>query len=270
MQSQIEKIVTMPYVDFMAFLKETNRAPGWEKMLIEMVKNVFLHPNSKFLHIACNTGSSTREVVKLTGASGYWIDINENMVKTATELTGRENMDQSLTFKAMNAQELAFPDKEFELVFSAGWIAFVPDKKKAVSEMVRVCKDSWFVADIVMYYKGDVPQYVIDEMNGLMNLNIQKWWLGYWIDIYESQGLKLFHKYEGEYALVDHKKLLEYCRYMVNRPELSDLSEDEKKTAEYKLFRIMSLFSENHKYLGASLLIFRKESVNEQWSLFSE
>ncbi len=269
MQNAVEKIITMPYVDFMAFLKETNRAPGGEKMLTEMIKNVFLHSDAKFLHIACNTGSSTREVAKLTGAKGIGIDINENMVTTATELTAKEEMSEQVSYKVMNAQSLDFSDAEFNLVFSAGGVAFVPDKKKAIAEMVRVCKDDGFVADVVMYYKKDAPQYIIDEMNNLMNLNIQKWGIDYRVDTYEEQGLKLFHKYEGEYAHVDHKKLLEYCRYMVNRPELSELSADEKKAAEYKLFRIMSLFTENHKYLGASLLIFRKKSVNEQWSLFS-
>lgn len=260
----------MPYVDFMAFLKETNRAPGGEKMLIEMVKNIFLHSDSRFLHVACNTGSSTREISKLTNVRGSWIDINQKMIDVAKELTKNENMSEKVDFSNMDAQNLQFDDKEFDLVFSAWGIAFVPDKSRAVSEMIRVSKDSWFIADVVMYYKDDVPQYIVDEMNSLMNLNIQKRDLNYWIDIYENEWLKLFHQYEWLYELVDHKKLLDYCRYMTDRKELDFLSKDEQKLAEHKLFRIMSLFAENHKYLWAALLIFRKRSVNEQIALFSQ
>lgn len=269
MTTNLENLVVMPYVEFMAFLKETNRAPGGEKMLIEMAKNVFLNSNSKFLHIACNTGSSTREISKLTNAKGYGIDINENMIRTAQELAKQEDMSEQIEFNNMDAQNLQYNNQEFDLVFSAGGVAFVPDKPRAISEMTRVCKDSWFVADVVMYYKNEVPQYIIDEMNALMNLNIQKRDLNYWISVYENEWLTLFHHHEWSYAVADHKKLLDYCKYMTHGREILPISEIEKQLAEYKLFWIMSLFAENHKYLWAALLIFRKKSINEQAALFS-
>lgn len=265
--TNLEQILTMPYVDFMAFIKETNRAPGGEKMLVEMAKNTFLNHDKNVLHIACNTWSALRELHKLTGCTWTGIDINTNMVATAIELSKKEHLESKINYEAMNAHSLSFADQSFDISYTTWGMAFVPDKSKAISEMVRVTKDNWFVADIVMYYKQEVPDYLIDEMNTLMNINIQKWDKEFWVSLYESQWLKLFHQFEWEYAYVDNKKLLEYCRQMsfMNK----DLTFEESLLVEYKLFRIMSLFAENHKYLGASLLIFRKIAPTDQISLFT-
>ncbi len=261
----LEKILTMPYVDFMAFIKETNRAPWGEMMLLELAKNSFLSSDSSFLHIACNTGSSTRLISDLTKAKGIWIDINKNMVTVANDFSIREN--KKVTHQVMDAQNLSFQEQEFDLVFSAWGIAFVPDKKKAIQEMVRVTRNGGFVADIVMYYRQTPPDYLIKEMNTLMNINIQKRDKNFWINLYENQWLKLVYEYEGAYTQVTQEKLLWYSRKMSNLME--NMSVSEKLLIEYKLYWIMSLFTENHKYLGATLLIFRKKDSLDQISLFT-
>lgn len=261
----LEQILMMPYVDFMAFIKETNRAPWWEKMLLEMVKNTFLSSSSSFLHIACNTGSSTRFVSDLTKSRGIWIDINPNMIKVANTFAQQEN--KGVEHQVMDAQNLQFQDQQFDLVFSAGGIAFVPDKEKAIQEMVRVARDWGFIADIVMYYKETPPDYLIEEMNKLMNLNIKKWNENFWIKIYEDQGLTLSYEYEWAYAELNHQRLLNYSRWMAKR--LKELTFQEQLLIEYKLYWIMSLFLENHKYLWAKLLVFRKKDKLDQISLFT-
>lgn len=261
----LEKILTMPYVDFMAFIKETNRAPWGEKMLLELAKNTFLSSNSSFLHVACNTGSSTRFISDLTKATGIWIDINENMVAVANDFASKEK--KKVVHQVMDAQNLAFHEQEFDLVFSAWGVAFIPNKKKAIQEMIRVTRNGGFVADIVMYYKEAPQDYLIKEMNTLMNIDIQKWDKDFWIDLYESQWLKLAYEYEGNYTPVTQEKLLSYSRAMSNLVE--NVSFSEKLLIEYKLYWIMSLFAENHKYLGATLLIFRKKDSLDQISLFT-
>ena len=264
----LKKIIEMPYVDFMAFIQETNRAPWWEKMLVEMAKNTFLDKNKKILHIACNTWSALRELNKLTWCWWLGIDINDNMIQTAKTLRDKEWINSSeIDYKVMNWQELDVSDKYYDISYTTWWMAFVPDKSKAINEMVRVTKDWWFIADIVMYYKSDCPDYLIEEMNKLMNINIKKRDKNFWIDIYEWEWLSLFYQYEWEYTVVNNEKLLNYCRLMAwNNKTLSD---DERLLVEYKLYWIMSLFVENHKYLWASLLIFRKKAINDQISLFS-
>lgn len=266
--TNLEDILNMAYVDFMAFIKETNRAPGWEKMLIEMAKNTFMTNTKKAIHIACNTGSALRELNRLTGCSGLWIDINENMIKTANQLRDKEWINSSLlNYEVMDWEKLTISDQEFDISFTTWGMAFVPNKSKAIAEMVRITKDWWFIADIIMYYKQMPPEYLINEMNALMKINIQKRDKEFWINLYQEQGLSLFYEYDWSYADVNHQKLLEYCRIMAeNRNELN---KEQKKIIEYKLFWIMSLFTENHKYLWAKLLIFRKKTINEQISLFT-
>ena len=141
----LQEILNMPYVDFMAFIKETNRAPWWEKILLEMARSTFLNDSKRILHIACNTWSSLRELTKLTWCKWIWIDINKNMVSIALELKEKDNYTKNLDFKQMNAQNLDFKNQEFDIVLTTWGMAFVPDKPKVVKEMVRTCKDNWFI-----------------------------------------------------------------------------------------------------------------------------
>lgn len=265
---KLKKIIEMSYVDFMSFIQETNRAPWGEKMLIEMAKSTFLNESKKILHIACNTGSALRELNKLTWCIGLGIDINNNMIENARLLRDKEWINSSdINYEIMDAQALDSPDKIYDISYTTWWMAFVPNKSKAIEEMIRVTKDSWFIADIVMYYKNTPPEYILEEMNKLMNINIQKRNKKYWIDLYENAWLNLFYEFEWWYTDITQEKLLRYCRTMsLNNKELNEI---EKKLVEYKLYRIMSLFVENHKYLWACLLVFRKKTLNDQISLFT-
>lgn len=264
----LENTLNMPYVDFMAYIKETNRAPWWEKMLLELAKTTFLNDKKKILHVACNTWSSLREISLLTQCHWIGIDINENMIKVANELKNNEKLvSELLDYKVMDWQNLEFEDETFDASFTTWWMAFIPDKQKWIQELSRVTKEWWFVADFIMYYKETPPDYLIEEMNNLMGINIQKWNKQFWIDMYTNEWLSLFHEYEGSYAEVSQEKLLNYCRIMSRNRD--DISESERLLIEYKLYWIMSLFTENHKHLGACLLVFRKETKNNQISLFS-
>ena len=264
----LDNILNMPYVDFMAYIKETNRAPWWEKMLLELAKTTFLNDKKKILHVACNTWSSLRELSLLSQCQWVGIDINENMVKVANDLKENEPLVKDLLdYEVMDGQDLQFSDWSFDVTFTTWWMAFIPDKKKWVQELIRVAKDGWFVADFIMYYKNNPPDYLIDEMNNLMHINIQKWDKSYWVNLYTSEWLSLFHEYEWDYQDVSQEKLLNYCRIMSKNR--TDITEDERLLIEYKLYWIMSLFAENHKYLWASLLVFRKKTKNDQISLFS-
>ena len=100
-----------------------------------------------------------------------------------------------------------------------------------------------------------------------MWLDIKKWDKDFWIDLYKNEWLELFHQYEWNYDNISHEKLMNYCKIMSkNTP---NINEEEKQLINYKLFLIMSLFTENHKYLWASLLIFRKKTKTDQVSLFT-
>ena len=166
----LESTLNMPYVDFMAYIKETNRAPWGEKMLLELAKTTFLNDKKKILHVACNTWSSLRELSLLTQCQWIGIDINENMVKVANDLKWNDPLIKDLLdYKAMDGQNLNFEDGTFDVTFTTWWMAFIPDKKKWVQELVRVAKDWWFVADFIMYYKSNPPDWFYHERQSMSN-----------------------------------------------------------------------------------------------------
>lgn len=139
----------MSYVDFMAFLKEINRPPGGKASIRIMALNTFLTKNHKVLHVGCNTGSSTRELAHLVKCKCWGIDVNRNMIKVAQDLTCKDNHKELLKFEVQDARSLSYKNNSFDLVFSAGSVAFMSDRDKAIREFIRVTKLWGFICDIV-------------------------------------------------------------------------------------------------------------------------
>ena len=59
MSINAKEIITMSYVDLMAFIGETNRPPGGKNSIRELVINTFVNSESSVLDVGCNTGYCT-------------------------------------------------------------------------------------------------------------------------------------------------------------------------------------------------------------------
>ena len=257
-----QKLLTMNYVDLMAFLKENNRPSGGEEFLYKMIQKTFLFwEDKKFLHIACNNWYSTRLVAKISNMKWIWIDINQNMINSANLLTKEEWLNGKVDFIVMDARNLQFEDNSFDLVFSTWWVAFIEKMDDAVKEMIRVTKEGGFVVDMVLFYRKEPSDYLIKEISKILWVKINKRDLDYWINLYTSKwGLYLFEKEVVIPEDLDVVEIIEFCKELVygNR-YIQYLSSEEKSLLIYRLFYIFSIFAENHKYLWAALLIFRKD-----------
>jgi ubiquinone/menaquinone biosynthesis C-methylase UbiE len=90
------------------------------------------------LEIACGTGRVTRHIrealpphIKL-----YATDISNDMLNVAR----RELDNDGIDFSVEDAQDLSFADNSFDLVICQFGMMFLPDKKKGLTEILRVLK----------------------------------------------------------------------------------------------------------------------------------
>jgi len=258
-------ISKLSYIEFMALIEETNRAPGGKDSLRRISLNTFLNDKSKVLHIGCNTGSSTRQLVRFTRCQATGIDLSESMIKVARKATKEEKLDKYVKFRVGDARRLRFGSGSFDLVLSPGSIAFMDNKDLVFNEMLRILRYYGYFVDIPMYYVSPPPDKLINQLNREMDTKIEKWNLEYWKKLYDHPHLELVYEFEGKLKVPSQFEIKLYTAKMVND---LNVSLGLKNAIRRRLTKTMILFSKNHKYLSYSILIYQKVYRREQIDLF--
>jgi len=260
-----QKIEQMSYVDLMAFLDEVNRPPGGKDSVRILVQNCFINKDSKVLDVGCNTGCVSFEIAHLVKCSVVGVDINKNMIKAAEKIRKGDNFGRFVKFKVADTMNLPFRKETFDMVVSGGSTVFINDKIKALQEYKRVIKQWGFVADINFFYKKRPPAPLLKKLDSILEIKIGAWGINYWVDLYEKAGLEKYFIHVGQIQPVSRQVVKNYCSVMANERQLPRNVELKLKE---KLLKIMSVFNENHKYLGYGVFILRKRPEKEQISLF--
>lgn len=268
----VKIIQKMNYVDFLALLNETNRPAGGKDSVRRLALNSFVNFKSNVLHSGCNTGYCSFEICHLVKCRVTAIDINKNMIDTAQRRLEKEPKfyREKISFLVGNAHHLAFKDNQFDLVFSGGSTAFMKNPRLVVQEYKRVCKPYGFIGDMCLFYKTKPPRALLEKINELIGISIKPWGKDYWVGLYQNEDLELYYEYTNDMPYMPtERKVKEYCKIMVN-DSLGKYSDSVKNAAQEKLFNYMNLFNENHKYLSYCVLLFRKDFIKEQISLFGK
>lgn len=268
----VQEVLNMPYVDFLAYIKETNRPPGGKDSVRKIAQNAFINFKSAVLHSGCNTGYCSFEITHLTKCNTKAIDINRNMVQAAKAKLKLEPSyyQKRMSFQVGDAHNLIFKNDSFDLVFSGGSTAFMTDPARVVKEYKRVCKPYGFVGDMCMFYKKEPPLELLNKINNLLKIKIKPWKKDYWVSLYERENLELYYDYTADMPYdPNNNEVRKYCQQMVENG-FSGYAEEIIKVATEKFFGYMSLFNENHKYIAFSVLLFRKDETREQISLFGK
>lgn len=124
----------------------------WPQLLIDIAE---LRTGNAVLDVGCGTGVLTRKVVTIVGSTGTTIgfDLSESMLGVA-----RTCVPHAI-FRQGDVQKLPFDDASFDTVFCPFMLMFVPDQKKAVSEMWRVLRPGGRLVISVWESIGRNPVY---------------------------------------------------------------------------------------------------------------
>ena len=111
---------------------------GWLK--------TYLEPGLDVLDVGCGPGTVTMDVARLVAPGQViGIDVAEASVAEATERAREANID-NVRYEVGDALELRFPDRSFDLAYSANVLPFLEDPVRALSEQKRVTKRNGWVA----------------------------------------------------------------------------------------------------------------------------
>ena len=108
------------------------------------------------LDIGCGAGVDTLIAAIMVGERGkvVGIDLIPEMLERARENLQKISLN-NVSFQEASAEDLPFPDASFDVVISNGVFNLIPDKGKALKEVLRVLKPSGrlMIADQVLTVK---------------------------------------------------------------------------------------------------------------------
>ncbi len=100
-----------------------------------------LRGGQKVLDIACGSGQPSITAARLVKPGGSIVatDLSEEMLRVAKRKANMADLD-NIEFRAMDAENLDFPDETFDGVVCRFGLMFCPDPQKAINEAYRVLK----------------------------------------------------------------------------------------------------------------------------------
>jgi SAM-dependent methyltransferase len=122
----------------------------------------------EWLEVGCGTGALSKSILsKCEPSSLLGIEQSEGFVATA-----RANVvDGRVEFQVGDAQDLRLPDHSRDSAVSALVLNFIPNKEKALKEMIRVCRPGGTVAFYVWDYPGGGLEFLRAFWQAAISLN---------------------------------------------------------------------------------------------------
>jgi len=100
-----------------------------------------IHEGETVLDIGCGGGFDLIFAAMMVGSKGNvtGIDVTPEMLELSKKNL-QEASIENVTLRQTNAEELHFPDNNFDVIISNGVLNLIPEKAKAFSEVFRVLK----------------------------------------------------------------------------------------------------------------------------------
>src|SRR5690349_14232942 len=103
----------------------------------EFVERLKIRPGMQVLDVACGTGNLAIPAAR-TGAAVTGIDIAPNLLEQARQRAAAEGLEAK--FEEGDAEQLPYPDGQFDVVMSMFGAMFAPRPERVAAELARVCR----------------------------------------------------------------------------------------------------------------------------------
>ena len=153
---------------------------GGYKTTQELAKRCHIGPGKRVLEVGCGVGVTAWRLAKEYECFLVGVDLSEDMVAWSRRRAKREKVTDMTDFRVADAQHLPFEDDQFDAVITESVTVFPEDKRKAVSEYVRVTKPGGYVGlNEGTWLKSPQPpelvQYIQQTMENAKFLTADVW-----------------------------------------------------------------------------------------------
>ncbi len=268
----IQNIDRMDYSTFVGFIKERNRPSGGIKTVHSVAVNALLNASRKVLEIGSNTGFTSVNLSLLIGCEVIGVDVNEASIAEAQAYAEAQGVHGRVAFLKADATKLPFEDNSFDLVWCSNVTSFISNKEEAISEYLRVLKPGGILVVIPIYYREIPPKDVIEKVSETIGMPLtirdKKGWKALFETVADknTQILELF--YEEDSVYLDVENDIESYIDILLTGKFSDLTEEQKNQIRERSAYFYTLFNENLKYAGYSILLYQKRGIKDELELF--
>jgi len=261
------------YSTLVGMIGERNRPSGGIKTIHEALVQCSINSNSKILEIGSNTGFTSVQISRLTGANVKGIDVNAESISKAFAYAREHEVEDSVDFIEASATTLPFDNESFDMVWASNVTSFIENKDKAISEYVRVLKPNGYLVFIPIYYVKEPPRDLVESVGKAIGVDLPIFKKEDWIKMIFVNSAKNINSldlvYEHDYLYDDRTPQLNgYIEHQMNK--LKGIIDETQFNEVYKKYSYqISLFNRNLSYAGYSVLVLQKNLINEDPELFT-
>lgn len=265
-----EEILSLSYTDFISLLKEENRPSGGKQTIRLIAQNAFVTPNKKVLEIGCTNGFSSIELHRVTDCEVIGIDINENSVKNASQRVLDYKLNpEKIKFVVASAEKMPFDDDSFDLIICGNALSFIQDKTSAMKEILRCLKPSGFLSMVPIWYNQEPDKTVTEAVSGVLGFNILCTYKQDWIKFIQKNSLELYYNKDFSFDNQTDESINQYIdSFFRQKPQLNVLESDVQECIKERWRNIINIFHSNLKQTSFSVMLMRKNPVEEEVELF--
>lgn len=125
------------------------------------IRNLNVQPNERILEVGVGTGLALPMYPRHCRVVG--IDLSEGMLAKAKEKAEAHRLDH-VQLHRMDAGAMEFNDDSFDTVVAAYVVTAVPDYRKVVDEMIRVCRPGGRIIMLNHFSNGNKVIVAVEKM----------------------------------------------------------------------------------------------------------
>lgn len=264
-----DEIKKMSYNELIGLVQETNRPPGGIHSINTIALQTRLNNLSKVLEVGTSTGVTAVELARLTNCNVEAIDINKTSLIEARNRSNQYSVASNINFDQQDVTNLPYSDNTFDLVFFGNVISLVNDRSKGFNETIRVLKSGGYLSFIPMYYLEKPSEKLLKRVSDAIQVPVSYLTKDYWLDFLSSEKTDLFYQKEFKFDAISQDRVELFSQQILERDHLKELSNEAKAALVDCYTRYMQLFRENLSIMGFSVLIYRKNPLPTEETLFT-
>lgn len=187
------------WADWYDFLGETG-APivhlGGVATTGELLEMCHITEDRRVLDVGCGTGLTTCEIAERYGSQVVGIDISKKMIESAKRRAHNQRLEDKVEFRVADVFQLPFEDGDFDAVVMESVLNTLPEKPRALKEIVRVIIRGGIVGANEAYALPSTPPDLSDRLVKLTGLGERLPTPEEWRRLFEDSGLQVVQMVE--------------------------------------------------------------------------